>query len=410
MKTPLPWLTVIGIGEAGLEGLTPHLRHRVAEADFVMAAERVLGEIKSLEGFSGEAVSWGRPFLSSIDTLKAKRGKKVVVLATGDPLWYGAGAAFLRYFDSSEIEVIPAPSGFQLAAAKMRWALKSCHCLSVHGRSHEVVLNALAPHAKLLILAHNSASAKTIAKLITEAGYGEADLTALGHIGGGQESFINAKAKEWANKDFATEPPDHHIIALACPDEVANYLPSTPGLPDEAFTSDGTMTKSEVRAITLARLAPQPGGVLWDLGCGSGSVGIEWMRAAPDALAIGVDNRKDRLEAAEANALRLGVPSWQGVLGEALTALKNLPKPDAIFIGGGLERKLIEASLKHLKAGGRLVANSVTLESEALLTSIWQEHGGDLSRIGVSRAKAIGSKHSFEPLKAVVQWSLVKEK
>ena len=410
----MAWLKVIGVDESGLSGLKPEVLALVINADFVVSHDRGLAELKQLEGFAGEAHPWPTPFLDIIDTLKARQGSDTVILATGDPLWYGVGAVLLRHFSIDEMEIIPAVSGFQLAAGRMGWPLHETLCLTVHARPHEAIVSHLAPSAKMLILAHDCHSAGVIAALISDAGYGSAEITALGHIGGADEVRHHARADEWAQAELM--PPDFHIIAIACPDMVAAFLPRVPGLPDDAFISDGKLTKSELRATTLARLAPQPSGVLWDLGCGSGSVGIEWMRACPEAKSVGIDMSKARLEVAGGNAIRLGVPSWRGIYGALPAAideiLADLPsdyhQADAVFIGGGLSMDLIDKIMPHLKAQGRLVINTVTLESEMILLNLWRIHGGALTRIGVSRADKIGQFHGWRPLMPVSQWSWIK--
>ena len=336
-------------------------------------------DVARLPGFSGEIMDWPQPFLDIIPLLKARAGDAVVILATGDPLWYGAASTLIRSFSADEMQITPAASGFQLAASRMGWPLHDCACLTVHGRPHEKVIRYLAPGARLLILAHDSDSAARIADLLDMAGYGAAIVTALGHICGADESRDAAAAADWAESKLT--PPDFHVIAVACPGQVLGYLPPSPGLADSAFVSDGKLTKAETRAASLARLKPQPRGLLWDLGCGSGAVGIEWMRAAHEARAIGVDNRQDRLDVARGNAERLGAPEWQGLCLDLPTGLDDLADPDAVFIGGGLSHDLAAIAMARLVAGGRLVVNTVTLESEQILLDLWQQHGGDLIRL-----------------------------
>ena len=233
------------------------------------------------------------------------------------------------------------------------------------------------------------------------AGYGAAMVTALGHIGGANESRDQAAAADWAESRLT--PPDFHVIAVACPAQVSGYLQLSPGLADSVFDSDGKLTKAETRAASLARLKPQPRGYL-----GSRlrleAVGIEWMRAAHEARAIGVDNRPDRLDVARGNAERLGAPEWQGLCLDLPTGLDDLADPDAVFIGGGLSHDLAAIAMARLVAGGRLVVNTVTLESEQILLDLWQQHGGDLIRLAISRAEPVGPFHGWRPLMPVTQW------
>lgn len=398
----MPWLDVIGTNEDGLVGLAEGLLQKVIAAELVIGPPRLLDAVSKLPGFKGEVTAWPSPFLDIIPLLEERRSRDVVILATGDPLWYGAASTLVRYFNADDMQITPAPSGFQLAASRMGWPLHDCVCLTVHGRPHEKVIRHLAPGAKLLILAHDASSTENIASLLDAAGYGDAMVTALGHIGGDDESRDEAPAAAWPESGLM--PPDFHIIAVACPDAVSGYLPPTPGLADTAFESDGKLTKAETRAASLARLKPQPRGLLWDLGCGSGAIGIEWMRAAHEARAIGVDSRQDRLDVARGNAERLGAPEWQGVCCDLPHGLDGLAQPDAVFIGGGLSDDLARISMNRLKPGGRLVVNTVTLESEQVLLGLWQQHGGDLTRLAISRADPVGPLHGWRPLMPVTQW------
>ena len=406
------WLQVIGITEKGLTALPTGDQSKITDADLVISPERFLKDIQNLDGFKGDAMTWPQPFLDIIPLLQQRLGQKVVVCATGDPLWYGAASTLARYFSPDDMEITPAASGFQWAAARMSWPLHSTRCLTVHGRPHETVLKYLAPSARLLVIAHDRQTPDHLARLLTAAGYGEAHLTVLGHIGGSNETCHQASAKDWQDQspqapDFHI--PDFHILAITCPDVAMGFLPLTPGLPDDAFQSDGKLTKAEVRAATLAALKPCDDGILWDLGCGSGAVGIEWMRAAANARAFGLDNRQDRIDVAAGNAARLGAPEWQGICADLPQGLDNLPAPDAVFIGGGLTAELVGHVRTRLKPGGRLVVNTVTLESEAVLLSLWQRWGGELKRIAVSRADPVGPYHGWRPLMPVTQWSLESE-
>ena len=407
----MTWLDVIGLTEDGLAGLTRDQLARVAAAEYVIGPQRIRDDVMGQEGFVGTAELWPVPFLDIIPVLNARRGQNVVILATGDPLWFGAASTLVRHFSAEEMRITPAPSGFQWAASRMGWPLHTTRTMTVHGRPHETVLKFLAPSARLMVLAHDRNSPATLARLLVAAGYGDAQLTALGHIGGEGETCHQASAAAWA--EAPREVPDFHVIAIACPQAVTGFLPLTPGLPDEAFQSDGKLTKAETRAATLAKLKPQDGGLLWDLGCGSGAIGIEWMRAATHARAIGIDHRDDRLAVARVNADTLGVPEWQGLnlnleLNAEESGLAQLPDPDAVFIGGGLTAELAVLALDRLKPGGRLVVNAVTLESEAVLLALWQSCGGALTRIAVSRAAPVGPLHGWRPLMPVTQWALEK--
>jgi len=398
------WIDVIGLGENGIMALDLDSLDRIRNASLVVGAERMIDDLADLDGFSGKAMPWPQPFLDIIPLIETHRGAPVVILATGDPLWYGVGSTLVRYFSPEEMRITPSASGFQLAASRMGWPLHQVATLTVHGRPHEIVRRYFSPGAKLLVLAHDRASPVRISALLAGAGYGDATITTLAHIGGKDEARHEARADHWVSGQMTV--PDFHVIAIECPRRMEGFLPSVPGLPDTAFTSDGKLTKAEVRAATLARLRPFRGGMLWDLGCGSGSIGIEWMRSAQEARAIGIDMREDRLEVARRNAEHLGVPEWQGFSRQLPSGLEDLPPPDAVFIGGGLSRELILTALERLPEGGRLVANAVTLESEMILLSAWQEFGGQMSRISVSRMEEVGRLHGWRPLMPVTQWVL----
>ncbi len=203
--------------------------------------------------------------------------------------------------------------------------------------------------------------------------------------------------------------PAFHVLAVeVLADDTATLIPRGPGLPDDAFAHDGKMTKQEVRAATLAKLWPRRNALLWDIGSGCGSVAIEWMRAVRDAEAIGLEPNAKRRALAEENALKLGAPRLKLIDAKAhLRGLADLPTPDAIFIGGGLSPAVIAASIAALPRHGRLVANAVTLESEAILIAAHAEHGGELTRIAISRAEPVGPFRGWRPLMTVTQWSLV---
>lgn len=399
------WLDIIGVGEAGLSDLNADQKDRILAAQHIIAPDRLIAALDDMT-LNAELITWPRPFRQIYDVLEAWRGKPTVILATGDPLWYGAGSSLVTRIPSDEMRIEPAPSGFQLAASRMGWPMAHLHAMTLHGRPVEMIRAAIMPSARLLILADSAATPAQVAEQLVAIGAGTAAMAALAHIGGDAETRVDGRATDWAKK-----PPqvaDFHVLAVACPDIMPGFYPSVPGLPDDAYDSDGKLTKSDIRAITLARLKPVSGQLLWDLGCGSGSIGIEWMRAAADARAIGVEQRADRLAVAEANAIKLGVPKWAGVKGENLPLAAELDCPDAVFIGGGLSIDLAELVMSRLKSGGRLVVNAVTLESEAILLQLHQHHGGRLIRIAVSHADPVGPYYGWRSAMPVTQWVLEK--
>jgi precorrin-6Y C5,15-methyltransferase (decarboxylating) len=286
----------------------------------------------------------------------------------------------------------------------MGWPLETCLTTSVHGRPVDSLVPLFGPGARLIVLARDGETPAKVAQLLCDNGYGASPMTALSHMQGHREARIDAPADSWD-----ATPDKFHTLCVTCtPDAGAGPLLRAHGLPDEAFVHDGKMTKQEVRALTLSRLSPARDELLWDIGCGCGSVSVEWMRAAPGARAIGLEPDGKRRSLAGQNASRLGTPGLVLVNATAPDGLAGLEPPDAIFIGGGLSEQTAEASLAALKPHGRLCANAVTLESEQLLTKLHRQHGGQLVRLSVARAEPVGRMTGWKPLMPVTQWSLTK--
>ncbi|HHL19998.1 MAG TPA: precorrin-6y C5,15-methyltransferase (decarboxylating) subunit CbiE [Aliiroseovarius sp.] len=396
-----PWLHIVGIGEDGLDGLTPATRAVVEAAEVIVGGARH----QVLAGIEGaEKIEWPSPFDALVETLKANRGRRVVVLASGDPLWFSVGARIGRKIDPAEITYHPQVGAFQLAAARMGWSMADLETLTVHGRPVEQMIAFIQPDIRLLILTTGAETPGQIAAFLSERGFGQSRMTVLANMGGAQEARFDGIAESWAH-----EVPPFNTLAVECvAAKDAALLPRVPGLADDMFQHDGTMTKQEVRAITLARLMPMRGALLWDIGAGCGSVAVEWMRGARYARAIGIEPRADRRAMAAANALALGVPKLDLVDGVVPDALQGLPAPDAVFIGGGLSRATFDAAWAALRPLGRLVANAVTLESEALLAALQRDHGGQLVKLSVERAEPLGPRMGWVPLRPVTQWSLIK--
>lgn len=396
-----PWLHIVGIGEEGMAGLLPATRAVVEAAEVIIGGER---HHRLSEAVTAERLSWPSPFDALIDTLKSLKGRRVVVLATGDPLWFSVGARIGRAIDPAEITYHPQLSAFQLAAARMGWSLADVETLTVHGRPIEQMIAFIQPDARLVILTTGADTPARIARFLTARGFGRSRMTVLAAMGGPDEARFEGLAESWDH-----EVPEFNTLAVDCvaaPD--AALLPRVPGLDDALFEHDGTMTKQEVRAATMARLMPMRGALLWDIGSGCGSVAVEWMRGARYARAIGIEPRADRRAMAAANALALGVPKLQLVEGRAPVALSGLEPPDAVFVGGGLSAETAEAALAALRPLGRLVCNAVTLESEALLLDLCKRHGGKLVKLSVERAAPVGGRTGWRPLRPVTQWSLIK--
>ena len=401
MTAPAPWLHIVGIGEDGLDGLTPATRAVVEAAEVILGGSR---HHTLTDGIDAKRIEWPSPFDALLDTLQGLRGQRVVVLATGDPLWFSVGARIGREIDPGEITYHPQLSAFQLAAARMGWSMADVETLTVHGRPVEQMIAFIQPDARLLILTTGEDTPAQIARFLAERGFGASRMTVLANMGGDEEARFDGTAEAWDH-----DVPPFNTLAVDCiaaPD--AALLPRVPGLPDDLFQHDGTMTKREVRAVTVAKLMPMRGALLWDIGTGCGSVAIEWMRAARYARAIGIEPRADRRALAAANALALGVPRLDLFDGTVPGALAGLEAPDAVFIGGGLSGETYAAAWDRLKPLGRLVANAVTLESQAVLIELHKRHGGDLVQLAVSRADPVGPFTGWRPLMPVTQWSLVK--
>jgi len=398
------WLSVIGIGEDGLPGLSPVARALVAEAEVLIGGARHLRLIGEGGSAARERLAWPSPMSDLVRRIPAMRGRRVAVLATGDPFCYGVGAMLARHVPFAEMIVVPAPSAFALASARLGWPQEEVACLSLHGRPVGTLAAHVAPGARLLLLAEEETPGN-VAEWLVAHGFGESRMIALAHMGGMREARFEGSAAGWSYT-----VPAFHTLGLECvAGPGARWLPVTAGLPDDAFEHDGKMTKREARAAALARLMPHPGALLWDIGAGAGSVAIEWMRAAKGARAVAVEPRAERRERIARNALALGVPGLGIHDGRAPDALQTLPgAPDAIFLGGGLSREAAEAAAARLGPGGRLVAHAVTLESEALLLALFSERGGELTRLMVERASPVGAFQAWRPAMPVVEWSWAK--
>jgi precorrin-6B C5,15-methyltransferase / cobalt-precorrin-6B C5,C15-methyltransferase len=392
-----PWLAVIGIGEDGVAGLSGAAQALIENAELLVGGTRHLAMVPP---GAAQRLAWKTPFAATLPVIAEWRGRRVVVLASGDPMCYGVGATLAQHVERAEMTILPQPSAFSLAAARLAWPLADCVCLSVHGRPLDAVRLHLAPGQRLLILSEDGATPASLAALLTEAGWGASRIAVLEHLGGARERRVDATAATWSGERCA----DLNTIALDCVAGPTARVYSRIGLPDDAFLSDGQLTKRETRAATIAALAPLPGQFLWDIGAGNGSVAIEFLRAAPRCRAIAIERSAARCDLIARNAAALGVPELRIVQGTAPAALADLPSPDAIFLGGGIAASgLIERLWQALPSGGRLVANAVTLAGEARLLAWQAEHGGELIRIAVSRAAPVGTQLGWRPLMPVTQ-------
>ncbi len=398
-----PWLTVIGVGLDSLDGLSQRARNALDAAELIAGSNRLLDATSVTPD---KRYVWPSPFSEGLAHIVAQRGRPVVVLATGDPMHYGVGASLADRVPIEEMIIIPAPSAFSLAASRLGWALQDAHCISLHGRPLETLFAALQPDARLIVLTSDGEAPSQIMSLLLQAGYGPSNVTVLENLGGEHEGRHELRAEEHSFDSFAAL----NVMAIQCiAEEDVQHLPLIPGLPDGAFLHDGQMTKREVRAMTLAALAPAPGERLWDVGAGCGSVAIEWLRAAPRSSAVAFERDDERIGMIQQNALRLGVPHLSVVEGPLPESLSGQAAPDAIFHGGALANQdVFEYCWSALPSGGRIVANAVTLEGETALAERQKTHGGELVRIEVSRAIAVGRFRGMQPGMAVMQWRAVK--
>lgn len=397
-----PWLTVVGIGEDGFKGLGRNARHALLRATRIIGGQRQLDLLPLC--ISGERQAWPSPF--SLEPVLSRRGETVCVLASGDPMFYGVGASLARQIAADELLVIPAPSSVSLAAARLGWPLQDVVTVSVVARPFAAINAHLASGVRLLVLSNDGGSPALIAALLTQAGFGPSRLTVFEHLGGANERRLDGLAADWHHLGTA----DLNLVAidcLACSDTPP--LSRLAGLPDSAFQHDGQLTKRDVRAMTLARLAPMPGELLWDVGAGSGSIGIEWMRTHPSCRALAIEPDPGRQGLIEHNRDALGVPGLHLIRGKAPDALHGLPVPDAIFIGGGVTRDgVLDTCWQHLRPGGRLVANAVTLQSEMTLMNWRAEHGGELTRIHVAQAQPLGEFDTWRQALPITLLEVIK--
>ena len=390
-----PWLSIIGLGEDGPAGLTAASRQALQDAEFVFGGRRHL----DLVGGAGQ--NWPLPF--SIDPVLALRGRRVAVLASGDPFWFGVGGTFSAVLDPSEWRAFPAPSTFSLAAARLGWRIEEVICLGLHAAP----LTRLRPHLgrgqRILCLLRDGKAVAELAGYLVGSGFGPSQITVLEALGGSRERRLSFIAEAIDEVEFSS--PVCAAITVAG----ARGLPSANGLDDDLFDHDGQITKRPVRALTLAALAPRAGEVLWDIGAGSGSVSIEFLLSAPATTSHALEADLHRAARAVRNAEAFGLGHrFHLTQTRAPKGLADLPRPDAVFVGGGASHDMLTALWPLLPKGTRLVANAVTLENEALF-AVWSaQHGGNLLRIELAQAEPLGSKRGWQPMRPIVQWSVEK--
>ncbi len=397
------WLSIIGVGEDGVEGLSRAALRAVAEAGTVFGGRRHLRLLDGVIG--GEAVAWPSPIRDAIPRIVALRGTPVAVLASGDPFHHGIGSVLAEAIPAAEMAVHPAPSAFALAAGRLGWAVQDVASVSLCGHPVETLVPHFQPARRLLVLSADETTPSAVARLLCANGFGESRVTILESLGGPAERVRECRAADFDIADVTRL--NTLAIAVAAGTE-ARVVPLGTGLPDALFETDGMLTKREIRAVTLSSLAPRAGERLWDIGAGSGSVAIEWLLAHKANRAVAIERREDRANRARENAAALGVPRLEIVAGEAPAALAGLPPPDAAFVGGGIAGGVLEAAWRALPPGGRLVANGVTLEGELALGGFARETGGTLTRLSVERLDRIGTMQGFRPAMTVTQLRATK--
>jgi precorrin-6B C5,15-methyltransferase / cobalt-precorrin-6B C5,C15-methyltransferase len=399
------WLSIVGIGEDGVDGLGAVARGLVSGAAFVFGGRRHLALATPL--IRGVAWPWPSPFDGAVAEVAALRGREVCVLASGDPFMHGVGAALARQFDPKEMLVVPAPSAFSLAAARLGWALQETALVSLHARALDFVRPHLHPGARVIALTSDGAAPAALARLLAETGFGGSRLTVLEALGGPRERVRSTTAAAF---DLGAVDALNTVAIEVVAAPGARIIARTAGLADALYEHDGQITKREIRVITLSALAPRRGELLWDIGAGAGSVAIEWMLADPTLRASAIEMRPDRAARIRRNAAALGVPSLDVIAGEAPAALAALARPDAVFIGGGAGDGVLDAAIAALRPRGRLVVNAVTLATEALLLARHVVLGGELVRIAVARASPVGGASdpgaplAWRPAMPVTQW------
>ena len=394
-------IDVIGMGDDGLPGLSPGARRCLAEADLIIASPRLHSR---MAGVRAARIEWPKPMSNAVPLLRDRTESRIAAVVSGDPLWYSAGSLLARAFAPESCRFHPHVSSFQIAACRLGWAMPEVACCTVHGRPIQRIAPLLGNGQRILLLTADGAAPKKTAKYLVDSGYGATQMTVLANLGSSRESRLSVRAAEWSGR---TE--DFHVLAL----EVrlsGRTLPlgRAPGLPDAVFEHDGQLTKQHVRAATIAKLRPMPGELLWDLGCGCGSIAIEWLRFADGARAIAVDSSGNRLQLARKNADALGVDGISLVKGDVREALQWPEEPDAVFIGGGLSSELVDGAWSRLRSGGRLVANAVTWDSQQLLHAACERIGGGLARLSAETFGRLGSRRAWLPSIPVTQWSVEK--
>jgi precorrin-6Y C5,15-methyltransferase (decarboxylating) len=374
----------------------------IQNAEVLLGSPRHLDLIPSFP--AQQRLTWPSPLREGLPMLlSGVAGRRVVALASGDPLLAGIGSTLVEMLGADAVRIHPAVSSAALARARMGWADESTQLVRLRGGDVDVVRRYAFPDRRLVILSRDADSPGEVAQLLTDEGYGDSMITVLGDLDSESESRIDVMARDWVGA-----APALNVICIACAD-AGNVASLASGLPDQAFDHDGQLTKRDLRASALAHLMPRPGELLWDVGAGAGSIAIEWLRADAGCRAIAVERNLDRVKRIRRNAEALGVPTLEVVHGEAPAALVSMPRPHAIFVGGGATSETLEQCWSTLPTGGRMVVHAVTQETEMIMVECWKRHGGEMSRLSVEHLEPVGRYHGWRPARAIVQWSAVKD-
>ena len=398
------WLSLIGVGEEGVQGLTEQAVALIKKADIVFGGQRHLELLKSL--LMKETKPWSTPFDVMMKDVLAEKHRNVCILASGDPFFYGVGTTLCRLIDVHEMTVIPVPSSFSLAASRLGWALQHIDTVSLHGRPVQFLRPLLFDRRKILALTSGEKGPSEIAEYLTKYGFGSSKMIILEALGGSRERIQEVQARHFNFDGLDTL----NLVGLELKvDADAPVLSCGTGLDDDLFEHDGQITKRSIRTLTLSSLAPKKGELLWDIGAGTGSVSIEWMLCHPSMQAVAIEHNPKKVERIKRNAFSLGVPNLEVVQGTAPEVLAELPKPDAIFIGGGgTSPGVLDYALNSLPVNGRLVVNAVTLEMEALLLRLYKQYGGELYRFEISMPSSAGTMEIWKPAYPITQWKWTK--
>jgi precorrin-6B C5,15-methyltransferase / cobalt-precorrin-6B C5,C15-methyltransferase len=397
-------IEVVGLSARGWTDLPQRLRATIQCAEVLLGSPRHLDLIPAFP--AQQRLPWPTPLREGLPTLLSKlSGRRVVALASGDPLLAGIGSTLIDVLGSAAVHIHPALSSVALARARMGWSEESTQLVRLRGADLDAVRRFLFPGRRFIILSRDDESPAEVAQLLADEGYGDSVITVLGDLDSETESRVEAVAREW----IGHHAPALNVICVACVGRAGYGASLAPGLPDEAFDHDGQLTKRDLRASALAHLMPRPGELLWDVGAGAASVAIEWLRTDPSCRAIAIERNFDRVKRIRGNAEALGVPGLTVVHGTAPAVLVSLPQPHATFIGGGASSETLGQSWSALRLGGRIVVHAVTQETEVIVIDYWKRYGGELTRISVEHLESIGRYHGWRPARAVVQWSAIKD-